>query len=103
MPHPFHREMAQSSYFQKLTPYLQHLSEDQLLALPLDYFRKHTSELDMAFRLFHAQFLSPVAAAASNSSSSSGELLLDQLRRKQDPQEILDDWRRNRSATSSSR
>ncbi len=96
MPHRFHREMAQSPYFQMLAPYLAHLSEEQMLALPVDYFRAHASELDMAFRLFHAQFLTPTANA-----NNSGELLLDQLRRKQNPQDILDDWRRNRSSASS--
>jgi len=91
MHHRFHREMAKSSYFRMLLPYLQHLNEDQVQALPQDYFRAHASELDVAFRLFHGQFI-----ASGAPTSAEDQTLVEQLRRKQDPQDILDEWRRTR-------
>ena len=98
MHHRFHREMAKSEYFRMLLPYLQHLTEDQTLNLPSDYFRAHASELDVAFRLFHERYI----ATAITAESPSDQNLFDQLRRKQHPQDVLDEFRRSREKKNTS-
>lgn len=51
-----HQSMTQSEYFRALYPYLRHLNEAALLALPVDHF-KSNPPVDMVFRIFHERYI----------------------------------------------
>lgn len=51
-----HTTLSKSAYFKALLPYLAHMTDDQLKALPVDYFKHHTG-LDTIFRQFHEKHI----------------------------------------------
>lgn len=48
--------LSRSSYFRALLPYLGHMTDNQLKALPVDYF-KHHAELDTTYRQFYEKHI----------------------------------------------
>jgi hypothetical protein len=86
-----HTTLSESSYFKVLLPYLAHMSDDQLKALPVDYF-KHHAELDIVFRQFHESHI--VVLRTIDTRVNELMTLADRFRGTNSYQQVLDAIRR---------
>jgi hypothetical protein len=83
--------LSKSSYFKALLPYLAHMSDDQLKALPVDYMRRHV-ELDTIFRQFHEQHIAVLRTIDTRMDELT--TLSDRFRGARSYQDVLDAIRR---------